>query len=76
MPEIQKKKIRIEDWKKQQAELMKKPELRDAWLKYASGYPHVAKFFKTSPQYENQISIVNGRNVGSKINLYTYFTEQ
>ncbi len=76
VPEIQKKKIRIEDWKKQQAELMEKPELRDAWLNYASSYPHVAKYFKTSPQYKNQISVVNGRNVGSKINLYTYFTEQ
>lgn len=76
VPEIQKKKIRIEDWKKQQLELMKQPELRDAWLEYASSYPHVAKYFKTSPQYPNQISIVNGRNVGSKINLYTYFTEQ
>lgn len=75
-PTIQKKKLRIEDWKKQRVELMNSPTIRDAWLEYASGYPFASAFFKSAPQYENQISLVNGRNVGSKINLYTYFTEQ
>lgn len=76
VPTIQKNKLRIEDWKKQQAKLMKDPSLRKAWLDYASRFPHVSKFFKTTPQYKNQVSIVNGRNVGSKINLYSYFVEQ
>ena len=73
---IQKNKIRIEDWKKQQAELMKDPVLRDAWLEYASRYPHTSAYFKNAPQFSNNQSFVNGRNVGSKINLYSYFLEQ
>ncbi|GGR53203.1 hypothetical protein GCM10008959_13390 [Deinococcus seoulensis] len=73
---IQKNKIRIEDWKKKQAELMAIPEIRDAWLEFASRYPHTSAYFKKSPQFSHNISFVNGRNVGSKINLYTYFLEQ
>ena len=75
-PTIQKKKLRIEDWKKQRVELMNVPTIRDAWLEYAGGYPFASAFFKSAPQYENQISLINGRNAGSKINLYSYFTEQ
>ncbi len=75
-PAIQKKKIRIEEWLKQMPELMEIPSQRKAWLEYANKFPHVSKFFKTSPQYKNQISMVNNKNVGSKINLFTYFTEQ
>lgn len=75
-PTIQKKKLRIEDWKKQRVELMNSPIIRDAWLEYAGGYPFASAFFKSAPQYENQISLINGRNAGSKINLYSYFTEQ
>lgn len=76
VPTIQKNKIKIEDWKNQQAALMKNSVLKKAWLDYASKFPHVAKFFKTTSQYKNQISILNGKNVGSKINLYSYFVEQ
>ncbi|MGI9166204.1 MAG: Eco57I restriction-modification methylase domain-containing protein [Pyrinomonadaceae bacterium] len=76
VPTIQKKKLRIEDWQKQQSKLMKDPSLRDAWLTYASRFPHLAKYFKNTSQYKNQSSIVNGKNVGSKINLYSYFVEQ
>lgn len=76
VPTIKKKKLRIEDWKTQQAALMRDDVLRSLWLSYASRFPHVTRYFKLAQQYENQISIVNGRNVGSKINLYTYFLEQ
>ncbi|MBC8139290.1 MAG: putative DNA binding domain-containing protein [Fibrella sp.] len=76
VPTIKKNKLRIEDWKKQQSEILKDEDIRKAWLDYASRFPHVSAFFKQSPQYKNQISIVNGKNAGSKINLYTYFVEQ
>ncbi|MGI8668651.1 MAG: Eco57I restriction-modification methylase domain-containing protein, partial [Aridibacter sp.] len=76
VPNIQKNKIRIEDWKKQFADFMKEDNLREHWLKYSSSFLHVSKFFKTSPQYKNQISIINGKNTGSKINLYNLFIEQ
>lgn len=76
VPSIQKNKLRIEEWKKQQATLMKDPDLRREWLAYASNFPYVAAYYKHAVQYKNQLSIMNGRNVGSKINLYSYFTEQ
>jgi hypothetical protein len=76
VPTIQKNKLRIEDWKKQQAKLMTDEDLKKAWLDYASRFPHVSKYFKSAIQYKNQISIVNGKNIGSKINLFTYFVEQ
>jgi type I restriction-modification system DNA methylase subunit len=76
VPTIKKKNLRIEDWKKQQATLMEDPTLRTAWLDYSSRFPHLSKFFKNAPQYRNQISIIDGRNVGSKIDLYSYFVEQ
>ena len=76
LPEIKKKKLRLEDWKEQQTELMKDETIQKAWLEYASRYPHSSAYFKKSPQYANNISIVDGKNVGPKINLYTYFLEQ
>lgn len=56
---------------------MKDADLRQAWLDYASSFPHVAAFFKRSNQYKNQRSFSSdGKRIPSKINLYTYFTEQ
>ncbi|MYD09856.1 MAG: ATP-binding protein [Chloroflexi bacterium] len=75
-PLIQKKKLRITDWKKQRRRLMEDPEIRDAWLEYASSFPHVSRYIKTTPQYRNQISRMNGKIVSRKINLYSVFTEQ
>ena len=75
-PEIQKNKLRITDWKKQFIEFMQNQELREVWLNYVSSFSHTAKFFKNSLQYKHNVSIVNGKNTGSKINLYTYFVEQ
>ena len=77
VPTIEKNKLRIEDWRKQQKKLMRDKELRDAWLRYASGFPHVSSFFKQADQYKNQRSVDSeGKRIPSKINLYTYFTEQ
>lgn len=73
---IQKKKLRLEVWKKQQAALMQDPAIRQAWLDYVSRFPHVVGYLKAAPQFRNQISFVDGRNVGSKVNLYSYFVEQ
>ena len=73
---IQKKKLKITDWKKQRKQLMQDPEIAAAWLKYASGFPHVSRYIKATPQYRNQISRMNGRIVSRKINLYAVFTEQ
>ena len=39
-------------------------------------FPHVTAYFRHSPQYRNQISIVNGKKAGTDINLYKLFVEQ
>jgi hypothetical protein len=76
VPEIQKNKLRIEDWQKQQAKLMKDSTLREAWLDYASKFPHLWAYFKRVSHYANQTSVINGKAVGNKPNLYSLFTEQ
>lgn len=74
--EIKKKKLRIEDWEQNKEELMADKEIRQAWLEYSSQYPHQWAYFKNAKQYKNQISVVNGKAVGNKPNLYCLFTEQ
>ena len=77
VPTIKKKALRIEDWKQQHADLMRDPELRALWLRYASSFAHVAAYFKAAPQYRNQLSLdAEGRRLASKVNLYKVFLEQ
>ena len=66
----------IKAFEKAQAELLRDAEVKRAWLEYLSGFPHQSAYFRTSPGYANQISVVNGRKAGSDINLYKLFTEQ
>jgi hypothetical protein len=73
---VTKKKMTIHEFEAHQAKLLKDPDLREAWLEYLSGYPHQSAFFRSAPQYENQVSIVNGKKAGTDINLYKLFTEQ
>jgi len=73
---VSKKTMTIHDFEKEQAKLLKDKDIRDAWLEYLSGYPHVSAYFRAASQYHNQISIVNGKKAGSDINLYKLFTEQ
>lgn len=74
--EIKKKKLRIEDWEKNKEELMQDDEIKNAWLSYSSKYPHQWAYLKNANQYKNQISVVNGKAVGNKPNLYCLFIEQ
>ena len=73
---VTKKKMSIHDFQKEQQKLLEDDEIREAWLEFLSGHPHVSQFFRSAPQYRNQIGMVNGRKVGSDINLYKLFTEQ
>lgn len=73
---IQKNKLKITDWNKQREELMQDPEIREAWLDYASQYPHQWSYFKLAPQFVNQTTRVEGKASGNKPNLYNLFTEQ
>ena len=74
---VSKKKMLIHDFEKEQERLLKQDtEVRDAWLEYLSSYPHVSGYFRSARQFQNQISIVNGKKAGTDINLYKLFTEQ
>ena len=73
---IQKKKLRIEDWEKQRDKLMKDSEIKVAWLNYSSAFPHQWDFFKQTQQYSNQITLIDGKGVGNKLNLCNLFLEQ
>ncbi len=73
---VTKNKMTIKEFEKEQTKLLKKPDVRAGWLEYQSRFPHVSLYYRSAPQYVNQISIVNGKKAGSDINLYKLFTEQ
>lgn len=73
---VTKKKMTIKEFEKEQAKLLRDPDIRKAWLEYLSGYPHLSVFFRSVEQYRNQISLINGKKAGTDINLYKLFTEQ
>ncbi|WP_292758787.1 helix-turn-helix domain-containing protein [Nostoc sp. NOS(2021)] len=66
----------IKVFEKEQKRLLENPEVAEAWLDYQSQYPHVSAYFRSSEQYKNQISVVNGKKAGTDINLYKLFLEQ
>lgn len=75
-PSIQRKSLRIEDWEKQRDEMLRDGDIRADWLAYASRFPHQWAHFKNASQFANQTSVVDGKSVGNKPNLYSLFTEQ
>ena len=73
---VTKNKMAIKEFEKEQAKLLKDLELRDAWLEYQSQFPYASLYFRKAVQYKNQIAVVNGKKVGTDINLYKLFLEQ
>jgi hypothetical protein len=73
---VSKKNMTIHDFEKEQARLLNDREIREAWMCYLSQFPHVSAYFRSSPQYRNQISLVNGKKAGTDINFYKLFVEQ
>jgi hypothetical protein len=51
-------------------------DIAQAWCEYQSKFPYVSSYYRSAEQYKNQISIVNGKKVGTDINLYKLFVEQ
>jgi len=66
----------IKEFEKEQAKLLRNHEVQEAWLDYLSRFPHVSLYFRSAPQYSNQISLVEGRKAGTDINLYKLFLER
>ncbi len=73
---VTKKKMTINEFKIEKRTLLKDREVLKVWLEYLSEYPHVNQFFRSSIQYQNQISLVGKRTAGTDINLYKTFIEQ
>lgn len=73
---IKKNKMRIEDFEQEQSRLLQNAETREKWLKYQNAFPYQSAYFRSSPQYSNQVSLVNGKKQGTDINLYKLFIEQ
>ncbi|AVH74017.1 Eco57I restriction-modification methylase domain-containing protein [Nostoc sp. 'Lobaria pulmonaria (5183) cyanobiont'] len=73
---VTKNKMDIKDFEKEQNKLLQNPIIASTWLEYQSQYPYVSAYYRSSEQYKNQISVVNGKKAGTDINLYKLFTEQ
>jgi hypothetical protein len=73
---VSKKKMAIHDFEKEQTKLLRDSEIRQAWLEYLSGFPHLSAYYRSASQFKNQISMVNGKKAGSDTNLYKLFLEQ
>ncbi len=58
---VTKKKMDIHAFEEEQERLLQDPEVANAWLEYKSQFPHVNLYYRTSNQYSNQISIVDGK---------------
>jgi hypothetical protein len=73
---VTKKKMTIHEFEKEQTQLLRNPEIRQAWLEYQSRFPYTNVYFRSAPQYKNQITVVNGKRHITDINLYKLFVEQ
>jgi len=73
---VTKNKMDIKTFEKEQKKLLQNPEIAAAWVKYQSEYPYVSAYYRSSEDYKNQISIVNGKKAGTDINLYKLFLER
>lgn len=62
--------------KSERSQLLQDSDLCAAWLAYQDCFPYQSLYFRSTPQYKNQISLVNGKKCGTDINLYKLFTEQ
>ncbi len=75
-PEVERRGTDIKDFEKRLTKLLEQPRVRTKYLGYLSRFPHVSAFFRSAPQYKNQVTVVDGKKAGTDINLYKLFTEQ
>lgn len=73
---ITKKNMTIKEFEKEKAILLEDKDVRKEWLAYQSRFPYISAYYRGAKQYENQISVVNGKKQGTDINLYKLFLEQ
>jgi hypothetical protein len=73
---VTKNKMTIKEFEKEQGKLLQNAEVRNAWLAYENRFPHMNQFFRAAPEYQKQFAMVDGRKVGSDLNLYKLFVER
>jgi hypothetical protein len=73
---VSKNKMTIKEFEKEQGKLLKDKAVQEAWLAYESRFPHINQYFRLAPEYRSQIATVDGRKVGSDLNLYKLFVER
>lgn len=73
---VTKNKMTIKAFEKEQGKLLKDKAVREAWLAYESRFPHINQYFRLAPEYRSQFATVDGRKVGSDLNLYKLFLER
>lgn len=73
---VTKNKMTIKEFEKEQAKLLKNPDIRAAWLEYLSRFPHLNAWFRNSSQYVHQIAYADGKKIVTDLNLYKLFLEQ
>ena len=75
-PSIERRGTNIKDFEERLKNLLKNNIIRKKYLEYVSRFPHISAFYRSAPQYRNQISNINGKKAGTDINLYKLFSEQ
>ncbi len=74
--EISINKMSIKELEIRKNDLLQDPSIRQAYLDYLSRFPYQSAYFRSTQQFANQSSIVNGKKTGTDINLYKLFLEQ
>jgi hypothetical protein len=75
-PEVERRGMDIKDFEERLAKLLRDPAVRIKYLEYKSQFPFVSAYYRSVPQFKNQISLVNDKRVATDINLYKLFVEQ
>jgi Alw26I/Eco31I/Esp3I family type II restriction m6 adenine DNA methyltransferase len=74
---VTKKKMDIHTFEDTKDQLLQDKEIANVWLQYKSSFSYANLYYRSSSQYSNQISIVNGKkSKTTDINLYKLFLEQ
>ena len=73
---ITKKTMSIKEFEAEKDRLIADPAIKVQWDEYQASFPYVSEYFRKSPAYLNQISVVNGKKAGTDINLYKLFVER
>ncbi len=73
---ITKKTMSIKEFETEKDRLIADPQIKAKWDEYQASFPYVSEYFRRSPSYRNQISVVGGKKAGTDINLYKLFVER